>query len=152
MRIADQPGTTQQGRIQQRGMIKAILENTVTTPEQGCHHPQVGTVAAGKQQCPRPLHEISELLFQCMMGTAVTGNQVRRAAATTELIHSTVKRGNDIGMIGQSQIVIAAERQIVPAVYVHPDPLGSIDDQATAIQLLISAYLQLYGQVFHYRG
>jgi hypothetical protein len=55
-------------------------------------------------------------------------------------------------MIGKPQIIITAERQVIPAIDANRHTLRRIDDQASAIQVMFPAVLQLSGKVFHIKG
>jgi hypothetical protein len=123
-------------------MVYSVLEHAIPTPKQCRHHTQVCHVAGRKQQGTWPLYKPGQLFFQCMVDTAVTGNQVRRPATGTELIQALVKSGNNVRVICQPEIIVTAECQVLLACYPHLDTLRAINDLPAAIQVVIPAILQ----------
>jgi hypothetical protein len=58
---------------------------------------------------------------------------------------------NHVRMPGKPKVVVTAEGQVVPAIDANRHTLRRIDDQTGAIQVMIPAFLQLSGKVFHIR-
>ena len=61
--------------------------------------------------------------FERMMRRRMTANQMGCTAAGSPAIDAAVKSGIDVGMIGQPQIIVTAERHVRPAVDFHFRPL-----------------------------
>ncbi len=70
------------------------------------------------------------------MRRAVTADQVGRAAADTIAFRACLHRADQFGVIGESQIVIAAERQQTPPVNADLWTLRPLQHTARSVQIL----------------
>src|SRR6185295_5706984 len=90
-------------------MVQAILEHVIGAPNERARDADIRHVASGKEQCALAPAKGCELFFQRLMLDAVTGHQVRRAAADAVMRGGITQRSYDARMMCQAEIVIAAE-------------------------------------------
>lgn len=74
-------------------------------------------------------------------------NQMRCAGAHPVALHAFAYRLNQCRMIGQPEIIIAAERQVTPAIGRDMTGLRAVDDLPYPPQALLLADAQLSGQI-----
>jgi hypothetical protein len=79
-------------------------------------HGEVCHVAGGEQQRARPADECREFLFERVVLATVTAHQVRRAAADAPLACGRDECRDDARVIGEPQVVVAAESEQLRAV------------------------------------
>ena len=111
VQVAGKTGAAQQAGVQQGGMIQSILQHGIALPYQRGDNTEVGGVAAGHQQHPRPPGEFGQGLFQLVMRFAVPDHQMGRPTTHTPAAHTLDHRLGHGRMVGQPQIIIAAESQ-----------------------------------------
>ena len=114
-------------------MIKAVLQDGVALPYQSGHCSHIGHVAARQQQRARPASELGQRLFQLMVGAAVTGNQVRRAAASAPALYTLDKGVVDARVVGQPEVVVAAKTQQALAIHQHLDALRRLQQRTLTV-------------------
>ncbi len=90
-------------------MIQPILDHVVGTAHERTRDADIRHVTGGKEQCALAAGKGCELFFQRVMLDAVTGHQVRRAAADAIARGGVTQRGDDARMMCEAEIVIAAE-------------------------------------------
>ena len=66
-------------------------------------------------------------------------DQVRGATADAILRGRALERGDDAGMSRKAEVVVTAEVQVLSAVQLHHRPLGRLQGQALAIQVILPA-------------
>ena len=152
MAVAHQACTALTRTVQQGGMVGVVLEHPVAAPEQGRHGTEVRHVAGREQQGPGPLHEVRKRLLEFMVGARVPGDQMRRTAAGAVFIQAAVKCRNHLRVVRETQVVVAAERQVRPAIDVDIDALGTVDDLPLAVQAVRPAGLKGRREILHARG
>ncbi len=129
-RAAEQPG------IEQGGVIEAIFQHRIALPDQRGHRRQIGHVAGGEQQRTRPAGELGKRLLQLVMRRAVTDHQMRGTAAHAPGRGALLQRRNHLGMVGQAQVVVGAERQQAFTVDRHLRPLRTLQQRTPAVEVL----------------
>ena len=90
-------------------MIEAIGKNGIIAAEQGSNDAEIGHVAAGEQQRRRQAAESGQCLLQSLVQAMVACKQMRRATTDASLRRALLQGGDKPGVIGQSQIIVAAE-------------------------------------------
>ena len=133
VQVARETRTGKQPCIKQRGVIKAVLQDGVALPHQRGHCSHIGHVAARQQQRARPASELGQRLFQLMVGAAVTGNQVRRAAASAPALYTLDKGVVDARVVGQPEVVVAAKTQQALAIHQHLDALRRLQQRTLTV-------------------
>ena len=110
-------------------MIETILDHAVASPHERVYDREVRHVAGREEQRTRPECESREFLLEQMVLAAVSAHQVRGAAADTPLTRGSDKRIDHAWMIGQAQVVVAAESEQLAAIDVraHATRLAGLD-------------------------
>ena len=105
-------------------MIEAIREHRVFTPHQRRDRADIRHVTRREQERARQAHELRQRSFQIVMRRRVSGDQVRRTRADAEKSRAFACRDNQSRVGGESQIIVAAER----------DDLAPIDYDVRALR------------------
>jgi len=105
-------------------MIEPVLKDQVAAPRHRTDNPKVGHVASGEQQHRLTPGKTCQGLLQVVVSLMVTTDQVRGPAAGAHGLAGLAQCGSHGGMVGQTQIVIAAEIQAGLAIQFNPRPLG----------------------------
>ncbi len=135
MGVAPQPGPAEQGAVQQGGVVQAVLADLVPAPRQGGDDPQVGHVTGGEEQGPRSPGEVRQFFLQGLVRGAVAGDQVGRAAADAVGIRAPFEGGDYLRMVGQAQVVVAAEGEQAPPVDPGPRPLRTLEYPRRTVEM-----------------
>ena len=131
--IAAETRAAEQACIQQRSVVKAVLQHPVAAAQQCAGDAQVRHVAGGEQQCPGSLRELGQFVFECCVGAAVTGDEMGSTAAGAVLIE---RRPQPCARpdARQAQIIVAGEIEITLAVDVDLCTLGPVQHAPQAIE------------------
>ena len=128
-------------------MVQFIGKNSIFAPNQGCDHTDIGHITGGKQQGLWKTGKLRQRIFQTMMRGRMTMNEMRCPCPHTVLLRAFADGLDQIRMIGQSQIIIAAECQIVTAVNGDVSCLRAFDNLPETPQPLLLAGMQLFSQI-----
>ena len=93
-------------------MVEFVGKNRVTLANQRLNDANIRHVSGGKQKCGRFTDEDGQFTFQLVMHRAVAADQMRGARSHPMLLSPLLQRADELGMIGQTQIVVAAKGQI----------------------------------------
>ena len=104
-------------------MVQFILIQVVIPTEQRADDTEVGQITAGEQQRPLTPGENGQLALQLMMLVTVPADQMGSATANPIAGSRLLKRGQHLRMLGQAEIVVAAEVDTTLAVDVDMDAL-----------------------------
>ena len=118
----------------QGGVVEPVLPQQMLLAEQGLQHSLIGRKTAVEQQHRLHPQPVSERLFQLLVSTAVAGHQGRGTGASPIAVNPVLESGLDGRMIGQSQIVVSTEVEVVAARYLQPPPHAAIGGSAAAKQ------------------
>ncbi len=147
VQVAREARASKQPCIKQRRMIEPVLKDSVALPHQRGHCSHIGHVAAGQQQRARPASELGQRLFQRMVSTAVTGNQVRRPTASAPALYTLDKGVVDARVVGQPEVVIAAKAQQPLAIHQYLDALRRLQQWALTVQMRSTALGEAGGKI-----
>ena len=125
-------------------MVQPVFQYGVTLANQCLCQSEVCHVAGGEQQCAWIAGEFSELVFKRMVCTRMAIDQMRSTAAGTVLFDTFDERRFNFGVIGKTQVVIAAKTDDLFAIDDHLGLLGPITDTAFAIKVVIFSLLQFF--------
>jgi len=114
--VALYPGAGESGAVDQRGVVEAVADHTVTATGQCGDGAEVGHVAGGEQQGARPAGEGGQFPFQRGVFGVVAADQVGGAAAAAAAGGGSGQRGGDARVTGEPEVVVAAEGEQVAAV------------------------------------
>ena len=126
-------------------MIEAVVKHRIALAQQGGHHAQIGHVTVGKQQRSFAPDMISQRLFQLLVGTLMTADQMGGTTADAPVCHCPLKGGDHRRIIGQSKIIIAAEIQIPAPLHHRIAATGTVLNQGLPVTMLLTASSQVGG-------
>jgi len=152
MRIALQPSPAQQSAVEQGGVTQTILVYLIAAPRQSREHAQVRHIAGGEEQNPWSAHKVGQLFFEGVVGGIMPRNQVRGPTARPMGIRPPFERGNHVRMIGQPEVVVAAEGEQVPPADPGPRPLGAFEHPAFAVEVRAPQAVELGGETVQLRA
>src|SRR5512146_3139973 len=124
-------------------MVEFVREYGVALAGQRLHHAEVGHVAGGKQQRGWLADESGELLFELVMRLEMPAHQMRRTGADAPLLRTLLQRAYQLRMLGQTEVVVAAEGKIALAVHDDMRRLRRFQRAAAAQQPKRRALIQL---------
>jgi len=149
VRIAPDLGLRQPRGVDKRGMVEPVFEDNAVALRERRRHAQIRHVAGGEKQRALRAHELGELLLERMVRARVAAHEVRGPRAHAVALRAALKGGDDLRVIGEPEIIVAAKGEQRLFVHAQLDALGRIQDQALAIELRAAAARQLLFQVFH---
>ena len=149
VRVAAHFGAREARGVDQRCMIEAIFEDHVVTIGQRADHPEIRHVTGGKQQRAFGAGKVRQFFFEGVMRATVATDQVRGTGAHAVTFGTGVEGGKHAGVVRQSQIVVAAERQQGFVADAHLRPLRRFQHQAFTIKVLRTALRQFFFQRLH---
>lgn len=135
-RIREQTGV-EQGRV-----IQTILKHGITATDQRIHRPQVRHITGGKEQRAGAPSELGELLFQQVMFLRVTADQMGGTAADAVAFSRFLKSFQDFGVVGETEIVIAAKADELATIHLDLHLLWRLHHRAHAIAVQRAALRQ----------
>ena len=128
-------------------MVEAVLQYRVALPHQRGDGAQIGHITGGEQQCARAAGKFSQCLFNLMVRSAVANHQVRGTTPHTPALGAGLPGGDHLGVVGQAQVVIAAEGQQPLAVDHHFRPLRAFQQRPLPIQVCCAPFGQAHSQI-----
>ncbi len=132
VRIDMDGGAREPRTIDQAGVVQHIRKNCVAASHERWHNADVGQVTGAEVQRPRQADEISQFALKRLMRRTVPVHQRRRARAHAILRGSPLCRFDRRGMLGQPQVVVAAEGQQPLAVDLQPGAVHGLHHAPTA--------------------
>ncbi|MNC43188.1 hypothetical protein D3C75_920390 [compost metagenome] len=118
----------------QGGVVEPVLPQQMLLSEQGLEHRLIGGKAAVEQQHSLHPDPVGKRLFQLLVGTAVTCHQGRGASARTIAVDPRFEGGLDGGVIGEPQVIVGGEIEVVAPIDHQPGASGAIGGDAAAQQ------------------
>jgi hypothetical protein len=109
VRVALAVGARELHGVDQRSVVEAVGEDGVVAPDQRRNDAKVGQVAGGEEQGARKAGEFGELLLQRGVRSEVAADQMRGAAADAPDAGAGTGRVDQRRVVGQAEIVVAAE-------------------------------------------
>src|SRR5687767_12890708 len=97
-------------------MIQPVLEHAVAATGDRADDREIGHVAGGEEKRARTASELRQCLFEQSMLATMAAHQVRGAATDAPASRSLDKSLGHPRMIGEPEIVVAAERGHVATV------------------------------------
>ena len=123
-------------------MVQLVGKHRIAASDQRLHHAQIGHVAGGKTQRSGLADKFSERLLQSMVCVEVTAYQMRCTGAHAKLLRPLLQGCDYFRVIGEAEIVIAAERQIEFSINFDTHTLRAAQRAAAAQQTLRGASVQ----------
>ena len=137
VRIADESGARQQHAVVQACVIQPVGEDRVVASGQRRQDGEVGQVPGGKRQSSRAgtgRHEFGEFPLQRFVRREVPADEMGCAGAHAPA-RSGVARGGDYGgIVGESEVIVAGERDQFAPGHRHARTLRRFDRLAVAPQ------------------
>ncbi len=128
VRIAAQACPGQPRRIEQAGVVELVLHaDVVLFAQQRLLHGQVGGEATAEQQCTRITQPLGHFAFQRVMQGVVAADQVRGAGTGAFARRCILQRIDHAELLGQAQVIIAAEASQPLAVHLQADAITTAD-------------------------
>ena len=108
-------------RFQKRGQIGVVDRQRVAA-----HLPPQGLVAGGKQHHFLLAGKFAKRCFKLLMKPAMAGQQMRGTTANTLNICSVFKGADNVRMIGEAQIIIAAKADEITTINIYRNALSTV--------------------------
>jgi hypothetical protein len=137
-----------QAAIQQRRMIKAILQHMVTRLQQAAQNACVGHVPTRKKQGSWTTGKFRQGLFELLVHSTVAAYQMRRARTNAVLRGCPLECSYDPGMGRQAKIIVAAKIEVLAVVQPYHRSLRRLQAQSAAVQVLSLALGQSGAEAF----
>ena len=129
-------------------MVQAVFEYGIPLASERLDQAEVSHVPGREQQCAWIAAEFSEFVFERMVGTRVTIDQVCSTAARAVLFDAFNKGRFHIRVVGEAQVVVAAKADDLFAVDDHLGLLRPVTDTAFTVEMVSFSLLQFFIQVF----
>src|SRR6266852_7508519 len=152
VRVANHPGARQAHAVDQRSVIECVGENRILRAGERGNGADICLIAGGKKQRPRHLHELGELRFEALVEGAVPAQKMRGALPDPVTRGGFDRRLYDPRMVGEPQVIIAAERKALLPVHDDARPLRALADKAAAAQAAALEFGELFGQALKDQG
>ena len=137
----------EQTTVEQGSMIEPVFEDGIRLAKQRRHDTQIGHIARGKQQGAFTPRVGSQGFFQILVGTLMTAHQMGGAAAHPPVTGGPLKGSNHLRVIGQPQIIIAAEIQVITPCQTRKATTGAVHHQRFAETVLLAALFKVSGEI-----
>lgn len=95
--------------INERGVIQFIGNDAILASDQPTEDSEIGQIAGGEDQCAGAPGGCGEVVAQGFMRFAVTGKQCGSTATHSVAAGTFGKRLDEAGMVGEAQVIVAAE-------------------------------------------
>jgi hypothetical protein len=148
VRVTLQFGAAELGAIEQAGVVELVLHAHVAARQQRLQRAEIGHVAGGEQQRALAPGPGGQRFFQFRVRGAVAADQVRRRAAHAFLARRPGERGDQLRVLRQAEVVVAAERQQALAAGFQPRAVGVVDRAQPAQQPGAGTFSRLDGHAF----
>jgi hypothetical protein len=149
MRVADEFRSRKQRAIVQARVVQTVAEDRVVAPGERGQDREIREIAGRERESKRAgagPNECRELrLERCMRGE-MTGDEMRRAGADTPACGTVARRGDNVGMARQSEVVVARERNALAAVHDNPGSLCCLERAPRALAALGLAAGEIGGE------
>ena len=90
-------------------MVEAVGDDGVPVAEQRLEHAAIGVETGREHDRVRLLEVLGDRLLEFAMQRLRAANEAHRRHAKAELVHGAAGRGDDIGVIGEAEVIVGAE-------------------------------------------
>ena len=117
-------------------MVQSVFKNSIPLAGESLGQAQVCHITGGEQQRSWITGECGELFLEGMVCAGVAIDQMSGTAAGAIAFYAFDECGFDFGVIGQTEIVIAAKTDKLPVIDDHLGLLRPVTDPACTIKVL----------------
>ena len=152
VRVAVAPRLAKPDAIDDRGVVQRVRDDRVLRPEQRLEQPAIGLEAGGEQDRVILAEEAGEPVFQLAMEILGAADEADAGHAIAVLVHRALRRLDQPGVVGETEIVVGAEIDdpvVVTSVMTDSDPSSlRRDDLAfTLVEAVVVDLLQRGRQI-----
>ena len=122
--------------------MELVGENRIALSSQSLHHTEIGHVTGGEQQRGGLAGKCRKLKFELLVYLGVATHQMCRTRTHAISCSTLLQRGDELRMIGQPQVIVAAKRQIGLAVHDNMRRLRALQRAALSQQTKCRALVQ----------
>ena len=131
------PGLAEPDAVDDRGVVEGVGNDCVFLAEQRLEQPAIGVEAGGEQDGVVLLQIAGDRFLEAAVERLRPADEAHRGHAEAELVHRPARRGNDLRVIGEAEIVVGAQvDEVAPAalcLHLHMAALRS-GDQALRLE------------------
>ncbi len=149
MRIDNGAGCRKPTPVDNRGVVEAVGEDNVIRTEQPLQDTGIGGISGIEHQRRLCSLEGGDAFFEAVVQAHAAGDKAAGAAAGAELPRRATRFLDQAGMVGQAEVVIGTEQEVVAAVDRHVRFLGAIDGPQGAKHVGGAQLRQLCLQLIH---
>ena len=90
-------------------MVEAVGDDGVGFVEQRLEHPAIGVEAGGEEDRVVLAEMVGDRLLELAMEGLRAADETHRGHAEAEIVHRALRRRDDVGMVGEAEIIVGAE-------------------------------------------
>ena len=95
--------------VDDRGVVEAVGDDRVLFVEQRLEHAAIGVETGGERDRVVLTQVFGDRLFELAMERLRAADEAHRGHAEAEFGHSATRRGDHVGVIGETEIIVGAE-------------------------------------------
>jgi len=134
--------------IDDRGVVESVGDDRAVLIQKGLEDPAIGVEAGSVENRVISLQELRDLLFQLFVDVLRAADEPNRAHPIAPLVQGPMGSLDDLGMRGQTQVVIGAEvDHLVATLDSDIRRLGAHDDPLLFVEPFIANLLNFPLQI-----
>ena len=95
--------------VDDRGVVEAVGNDRVLFAEQRLEHAAIGVETGREHDRVRLAQVLGDRLFELTMQRLRAADEAHRGHAEAELVHGAARRRDDVGVIGEAEVIVGAE-------------------------------------------
>ena len=113
--VAEPLGLAQPDAVDDRRVVQLVGDDRVLRAEQRLEDAAVGVEAGGEQDGVLGAEELRDPALQLQVQVLRAADEPDAGHAEAALVHGALRRGDDVRVVGQAQVVVGAEVQHLAA-------------------------------------
>ena len=102
-------GLAEPDAVDDRGVVETVGDDRVVFAEQRLEHAAIGVETGREHDCVRLAQVLGDRLFEFAMQRLRAADEAHRSHAEAELVHRATRRRDDVGVVGETQVIVGAE-------------------------------------------
>ena len=102
-------GLREADAVDDRSVVEAVGDDRVGFVEQRLEHAAIGVETGGEDDRVVLAQVAGDRLFELAVERLGAADEPHRGHAEAEFVHRALRRGDDVGMVGEAEVVVGAE-------------------------------------------
>ena len=120
--------TAEADAVDDGGVVEGIGDDGILFGEEGLEDTAVGVEAGGVEDGVLGAEELGDLLLKLLVEVLAAADEADGSHAEAAGVHALLGGGDELGVVGEAEVVVGAEVEALLALHHDFGALGALDD------------------------